>query len=61
MGERPDYADMDYDQDEFDPDSELDLEDECGRWNDGGLSRQCRLAGSEWCDWQCPIGLTGRR
>ena len=29
---------------------------ECGRWNNGHLTRQCRLAGTEWCDWDCPIG-----
>lgn len=37
-------------------DEEQDLSAECGRWNNGSLTRQCRLAGSEWCDWDCPIG-----
>lgn len=31
---------------------------ECGRWDNGRLVHQCRLAGTEWCDWDCPIGLT---
>jgi len=40
-----------------------DDESECGRWDQnapGGLSHQCRLAGTEWCDWECPIGLSRR-
>lgn len=38
-----------------------DLEADCGRWNNGRLTRQCRLAGSEWCDWDCPIGTDRAR
>lgn len=34
----------DEDDDGFDP------ADECGRTSDG----QCMLAGTEWCDWECP-------
>lgn len=34
--------------------------EECGRWNNGRLSHQCRKAGSEECDWECPIGLGGK-
>lgn len=47
--------------DEFDDDSyvEIDDEAECGRWNNGRLGPQCRLAGTEWCDWDCPIGIPG--
>jgi len=44
--------------DDFDPydddleDDEDDLYvDECGMGHDG----QCSMAGSEWCDWDCPI------
>lgn len=37
-------------------DGEDDLSAECGRWNNGYLTGQCRLAGSEWCDWDCPVG-----
>lgn len=33
-----------------------DLSAECGRWDNGRLVPQCRLAGTEWCDWDCPIG-----
>jgi hypothetical protein len=39
-----------------DDDEDDDLSAECGRWNNGRLTRQCRLAGTEWCDWDCPIG-----
>lgn len=34
---------------------------ECGRWDNGRLSPQCRKAGSEECDWECPIGLARKR
>lgn len=40
-------------------DDEDDREADCGRWINGRLGSQCRLAGTEWCDWQCPIGLDG--
>lgn len=40
------------DYDEFD---EEDREADCGRWDNGALTRHCRLAGSEWCDWECPL------
>lgn len=33
---------------------------ECERWDNGRLSQQCRKAGSEECDWECPIGLARR-
>lgn len=36
-------------------------EEDCGRWINGRLSSQCRKAGSEECDWLCPIGLDRRR
>lgn len=48
-------------QDEIDEEMFCDDEDgddayeACGRWNNGSLTRQCRLAGSEWCDWDCPL------
>lgn len=38
-----------WDDDEYDPDDD-DCMDECGMMPDG----QCVLAGSEWCDWDCP-------
>lgn len=34
--------------------SELEAHDMCGRWMNGRLSRSCRLAGTEQCDWDCP-------
>jgi hypothetical protein len=52
--------DREWTQDEIDEemftDEDEDLSAECGRWNGGKLTRQCRLAGTEWCDWDCPIG-----
>jgi hypothetical protein len=36
-------------------------EEECGRWYNGKLGRQCTKAGSEECDWICPIGPWRRR
>lgn len=38
-------------------DEEYDASEDCGRWNNGRLSKQCSKAGSEECDWECPIGL----
>jgi hypothetical protein len=40
--------------DDFDPDEE-DGGDECGRWDNGRLGRQCALAGTEHCDFDCPL------
>lgn len=39
--------------DEFDED-EYDPGEECGRWDNGSLGRHCTLAGTEFCDWECP-------
>lgn len=46
MADEPYYDDEDFDDapDEFDP------ADECGLMSDG----QCLLAGTEWCDFECP-------
>lgn len=30
--------------------------DECGRWDNGRLVRHCALAGTEFCDFDCPYG-----
>ena len=38
----------DEDEDEDDPG------DECGRWDNGRLGRNCLLAGTEFCDFECP-------
>ena len=38
-------------------DDEDDPGQDCGRWDQnakGGMSHQCRLAGTEFCDWDCP-------
>ena len=54
MGERP--GDDPLDDYAFDEDDEDNREAECGRWDNGRLTRSCALAGTEWCDWECPIG-----
>jgi len=41
----------------YDEDDEEDREADCGRWRNGQLVPQCLLAGTEWCDWECPIGI----
>lgn len=28
--------------------------DDCGRWNNGRLTKHCTKAGSEECDFECP-------
>lgn len=33
---------------------DYDPGEECGRWGNGRLRRQCRLAGTEFCDFECP-------
>ena len=43
--------------DDDDGDEESDGSEDCGRWDNGRLMKQCRKAGSEECDWECPIGL----
>ena len=46
----------DYDDDWFDddgPDEDEDDTFDCGLMGDG----QCSMAGSEWCDWECPHSL----
>lgn len=49
MTDRPEWAD-DYDFDD-EREDEDDLMDECGFIPSEGL---CTLAGTEWCDWDCP-------
>lgn len=44
-----------------DEDEDYDAAEECGRWRNGKLDIQCSLAGTEWCDWECPIGLRAMR
>jgi hypothetical protein len=40
----------------FDDDEEDDFEDDWGDYDECGLRHdgQCGLAGSEWCDFECP-------
>lgn len=40
--------------DDDQPEEEWDAGEECGRWLNGSLGRSCRLAGTEFCDWDCP-------
>jgi hypothetical protein len=44
------YFDNDFDDDGFDDEEDFDL-DECGRGND---YEGCTLAGTEFCDFECP-------
>lgn len=46
MEREPDYADYE-DDDEYDPEDDFD----CHMGPDG----QCGAAGSEMCDWECPV------
>lgn len=41
--------------DDDDDDTDDDAGDECGRWVNGRLGQHCRLAGTEFCDWHCPL------
>lgn len=50
------WDDDDGDDDDGDEDA-YDESEDCGRWDNGRLSKQCSKAGSEECDWICPIGL----
>lgn len=36
------------------PEDEFDPGEECGRWINGRLDKSCMLAGTEFCDWECP-------
>lgn len=53
-------SEREWTQDEIDETMFCDDEDgddayeACGRWNGGHLTQQCRLAGTEQCDWECP-------
>jgi hypothetical protein len=54
----------DWTQEEIDDEMARDAEDmtdeemaeeECGRWINGRLGKLCTKAGSEECDWICPL------
>lgn len=46
---------------EDDDGDDMDAGQDCGRWSNGELKQRCTKAGSEECDWICPIGLPPRR
>ncbi len=46
---------VDYDFDEIN-DDEDDVGDACGRWQNGRLGSYCSMAGTEFCDFECPYG-----
>lgn len=51
--ERKEFAECNYDdpEDFSDEDAIEELEADCGMTRDGG----CTMAGSEYCDWECPF------
>ena len=56
-GPREILQDMGVTQDEFDPfewQDDEDVGDECGRWDNGKLGLPCSLAGTEFCNFECP-------
>lgn len=53
MSDAPEY-DNDYDDYEEELSEEDAAAQECGRWRNGNLVKQCLKAGSEECDWICP-------
>lgn len=46
----PNDEDWEYEDDEVE-DDDLYLDEDCGKGPDG----QCSYAGSEFCDWDCPL------
>jgi hypothetical protein len=42
------------DDDDDDDEDDYHPGEECGRWDNGRLGPLCSLAGTEWCDWECP-------
>jgi hypothetical protein len=49
--EQKEYHDLNYDDDDYSEDDVIeDLMAECGKTNGG-----CQLAGTEYCDWECPF------
>jgi hypothetical protein len=62
LGQDPgaEVGDYDYDlEDSADVEDDDDWlafgEDDCGRWINGRLTHSCTLAGTEDCDWECPL------
>lgn len=59
MADDPDQDFIDSQMGIDDEEDEYDPGEECGRWDQnakGGMNPVglCRLAGTEWCDWECP-------
>jgi hypothetical protein len=50
-----DWHPRDDDIDDFEGDPLQEAMDECGFLPDEGI---CMLAGTEWCDWDCPFNPT---
>ena len=47
------FPGCDCEDDDSDPFEEIPR-DECGRWENGKLTKRCSKAGSEECDFECP-------
>ena len=62
MAENTMTDDYDYENeyDEDEPDFGAFTEADCGRWINGKLQPvgMCLLAGTEECDWDCPLRIT---
>ncbi|TCQ82590.1 hypothetical protein EDF68_101981 [Ochrobactrum sp. BH3] len=39
---------------DYEPGHDFDVGDDCGRWRNGKLTFHCTMAGTEFCDWECP-------
>lgn len=50
--EMKEHHELNYDDDHYSDDDAIeDLMNECGMTSDGS----CTMAGSEYCDWECPF------
>ncbi len=52
------------DDDDYNPDWDEEEDDgsECGAWFNGKFDYySCTRAGTEYCDWDCPLADDGRR
>ncbi len=55
MADDPEQRDpYDVEDDDGPPEDEYDPGEDCGRWSNSRLTRHCRLAGTEFCDFECP-------
>jgi hypothetical protein len=48
---------MDRYPDDDEPPEPEDVSTNCGRWDNGRLGKWCVLAGTEFCDWDCPYSI----